>query len=250
MRPCVVGLLVLAASAAFLLPSASAGKPSTQQTGSTQLVFRELAHDFFSAVDYESGSPVCDPGSPNSTGTCDPAQDVYNPGVVGDPVLPNPFQPVTPTCAWDSDDALSIYGAGILDAGASAQYSFCVIHDSFDHPQYSRHPTHVWLYASTPTLDVRIENDYDPTLDVTAPPPVLQPDGSWLYQACFERRVGVVGQQFPVIEFSNGGTGVRVQTTVRVTNLSLKTTARKITGYVTNGFYNNPYLLWRTNGCA
>lgn len=230
-----------------LSAGAAAAKPPQSSSGATPFVFQELQHDYFSAVDYESGTPVCDPTSPNSTGTCDPTQDVYNPAVPGDPVLPASVSPPAP-CAWDSDDALSIAGTGDLAAGASASYTFCVIHDSFDHPEYSSHPTAFRVDSPSPSLLLRISYDYDPSYTVTSGPPTRLPDGTYEYRLCYQVRVGVVGQVFPVIDYSNGGTGVRVQTTVTLTNLSGKT-VRKSEAHVTNGFYNNPYLLWWDNGC-
>jgi hypothetical protein len=231
-------LLLIACIALLAIPLATAGRT---HAAAGQFAWQTLKYDYFSAVDYESVN--CDPGSPNSTGTCNPSTDVYNPGVPGDPLV---FPPTTPECAWDSDDAISMYGSGDLAGNATSGITFCVIHDSFDHPEYSRHPTAVILDAPSAALSVQITNDGDPTLDVTAPPPVAI-KGGYEYHVCFTRRIGVVGQQFPVIPYSNGGTGQQVETTVQVTNPTGKT-VHGITARATNGFYNNPYLDWNI-GC-
>jgi hypothetical protein len=114
-------------------------------------------------------------------------------------------------CAWDPDDSRSAGGVNsVLDAGASASGVRCEIVDDVGH---------WWSWsvrASSPNLEVTFTHALK-TVHSRAVPDA----GGYLYAGCLSveyDRSAV--SSLPLVEGSNGGHGVRSDTTVTVANLT------------------------------
>jgi hypothetical protein len=119
---------------------------------------------------------------------------------------------VNPTpCAWDVDDHIDISGSATLPRKTTTTASFCTMSDGFDNYGGDDHSVEVLVGAPVDNFTVTLTSSRGFS---TAASPTYE-QGQWTYRICtFDRTPG----PYDVIDGSNGGTGLRTDWTLSVTN--------------------------------
>ena len=146
------------------------------------------------------------------------------------------FEPSTwvgnPTsCIWDVDDYIDMFGSGTLAKDQAVSTTVCAIADGYDNFAVDNHPVEVLTTSGTDALLVTLTSDNGVTF--TATPQYDKVNRGWTYRIC---TADATPGPYPVIDGSNGGTGVVVNWTLTVTNLSGQPQRKTTSVLQTGGF--------------
>ena len=118
-------------------------------------------------------------------------------------------------CAWDVDDYTDLLGANAIAKDQTVSTSVCAVADGYDNYGFDNHPVQTVTTASTDALVVTLASDNGSSF--TAIPQYDKASRAWTYRICtVDRTPG----PYPVIDGSNGGTGIVVNWTLTITNAS------------------------------
>jgi len=113
-------------------------------------------------------------------------------------------------CVWDDDDHDLSAGSGYLATGATTRATICSIADGADNTGGDDKTAEAWVYSPQRTLAVTMTDTRGHSWTAV---PIANKNG-WDYLICIrEQEPG----PFPLIDGSNGGTGIRIDYTLTVT---------------------------------